>query len=90
MRLRFAYNLGNGSETVTAGPMAIVGYEIENRTKVSRLAADGIGLVDMTDLAYRQLVLEGRYTGTLDEFRTALVDIDPVEVDDPTLPVGGA
>ena len=38
MRMTFALDLGNGIETVEVGPMAIIGYETENRTKVSRLA----------------------------------------------------
>lgn len=84
MKLAFVYDRGQGEETTTVGPMAIVGYELENRTKISKLAETGIGMADMTDLVFRQLELEGRITGTLEEFRRSLIDIDPIAPDDPT------
>jgi len=78
------FETATGSETVIVGPMAIIGYETENRTKLSRVAETGFGVTDMTDLAWRQLVLENRVSGTLDEFRLSLIDIDPVTEPDPT------
>lgn len=84
MKLSFTYDRGQGEESTTVGPMAIVGFELENKTKISRLADTGIGMGDMTDLVFRQLELEGRVTGTLDEFRRSLIDIDPIAPDDPT------
>jgi hypothetical protein len=83
MKMTFRYDDGTGIQTVTAGPMAIVGYETANKTKISRLT-DGIGVVDMTDLAWRQLRLEGRTTLDLDAWRETLVDIDPIAAEDPT------
>lgn len=83
MRLTFTIDRGAGPELVTVGPAAQVAYEVENRTKISRLA-DGIGIGDMTDLAYRQLVVEGRVECDLDTFRRQLVDIDPTDASDPT------
>jgi hypothetical protein len=83
MRMTFAYDLGNGVEHVEVGPMAIIGYETDNRTKISRLAAEGFGITDMTDLAWRQLRLENRTGLDLDGFRGALRDIDPVVDTDP-------
>ena len=83
MRMTFKIDSGSGPQVVTVGPMAIVAWEQENRTKVSRLAEDGIGVSDMTDLVYRQLKLEGKALGTLDEWRTGLVDIDPEATPDP-------
>lgn len=83
MKLTFRIDRGHGPEDVVVGPMAQVAYEVENRTKLSRLA-DGIGVVDMTDLVYRQLDLEGKAGGSLEEFRRTLVDIDPTDASDPT------
>ncbi len=84
MRMTFALDLGNGVENVEVGPMAIIGWETENRTKVSRLAQEGFGITDMTDLSWRQLRLENRTELDLDGFRKALRDIDPVIDMDPT------
>ena len=84
MRLEFTYDKGNGIETTVVGPMAIIGYEQENRTKISKLAESGIGMGDMTELVWRQRKLEGHESESLEEFRLALVDIDPVPIDDPT------
>jgi hypothetical protein len=75
--MTFKIDNGSGEQIVTVGPMAIVAWEQENRTKVSRLVEDGIGVSDMTDLVYRQLKLEGKPLGTLDEWRASLLDIDP-------------
>lgn len=84
MKITVAVDYGKGLETVTASPMAIIGWEKENRTKISNLATNGIGVTDLADLAYRQLHLEGKFPGTLEEFERSLVDIDPVaEESDP-------
>jgi hypothetical protein len=83
MILTLAFDRGQGEELVRVGPMAQVAYEVENRTKISKLV-DGIGVVDMTDLAYRQLVVEGRAPASLADFRTSLVDINPVDASDPS------
>ena len=84
MRLAFQYDKGNGIETTVVGPMAIIGYEQENRTKISRLAESGVGMGDMTELVWRQRKLEGHESESLEEFRLSLLDIDPVAVADPT------
>lgn len=83
MKLTFSIDRGAGRELITVGPMAQVAYEVENRTKISRLA-DGIGVSDMTDLVYRQLVLDGREVGSLDDFRRTLADIDPSDTEGPS------
>lgn len=86
MKLAFEIDRGQGAEIVTVGPAAIVGYELHNKTKVSRLAETGIGVTDMTELVWRQLEIDGNDPGTLDVFRRSLVDIDPVAVENPTPP----
>jgi hypothetical protein len=78
VKITVAVDYGKGSEIVTASPMAIIGWEKENGTKISNLASEGIGLSDLAELAYRQLKLEGKVTGTLDEFERSLIDLDPV------------
>lgn len=88
MRLTLRLETAAGEQTVVVGPMAICGWEQEHRTKVSKLAETGIGMTDMTELAWRQLKLEGKDVGELDAWRATLLDMDPV-VDDPTsLPAG--
>lgn len=84
MRMTFEYDAGNGRERVEVGPMAIIGYEVANKTKVSKLASDGFGIVDMSELVWRQLKIDGRTTVELDAFRGSLVDLDPVVSADPT------
>lgn len=83
MRLAISFDLGSGEQTTTVSPFAIIGYEREHRTKISKLATEGIGLGDMAELAWRQLQLEGVYTGDLDSFERQLVDVN-VAVTDPT------
>jgi len=90
MKLSFTFERGEGVEHVTVGPMAIVGYELNNKTKVSTLATTGIGVTDMTELVWRQLELDGREPGSLDSFRRSLVDIDPLAPENPTPPGEGA
>ena len=90
MKLSFTFERGEGVERVTVGPMAIVGYELNNKTKVSTLATTGIGVTDMTELVWRQLELDGREPGSLDSFRRSLVDIDPLAPENPTPPGEGA
>ena len=84
MRMTFAVDYGQGVTEVDVSPKAIIGYEIANKTKISRIASDGFGLVDMSDLAWRQLTIEGRFAGDLEAFRSALRELDPVVVADPT------
>ena len=84
MKITVEVDYGKGPEIVTASPMAIIGWEKENRTKISNLASNGIGVCDLADLAYRQLKLEGKVTGSLEDFEKSLIDIDPVsEESDP-------
>ena len=84
MRMTFAVDYGSGVTEVEVSPKAVIGYEIANKTKISRIASEGFGLVDMSDLVWRQLTIEGRYTGDLDAFRSSLRELDPVVVGDPT------
>lgn len=86
MRITLGVDYGDGPTTVVVTPLAIIGYERANRTKLSKLASDGFGISDMADLAWRQLVIERRYTGTLDEFEGALIDVEVGPSDDPTSP----
>lgn len=81
MKLTIGVDYGNGPVEVTVSPFAVIGWEKDNRTKVSRLAADGIGYTDLADLAWRQLNLDGRFPGSLDEFERKLVTIEPVSND---------
>ena len=81
MKISMMVDYGNGPEKVTASPMAIIGWEKENRTKLSNLASEGIGVSDLAELAYKQLKLEGKAPGTLEEFERSLIDIDPVSED---------
>lgn len=89
MRLVFRYQLRGGEpESVTVEPFAIIGYEREHRTKIQSLARDGVGLGDMAELVWRQLTADGTYTGDLDAFERAIVDVGPPEEPppDPTSP----
>lgn len=84
MRLALRVDLGSGPVDVLVSPLAIIGWERDNRTKISALAQDGIGMSDMADLAWRQLKAQGKYEGDFEQFAAALVDLDPVAEVDPT------
>lgn len=84
MKLTIAVDYGNGPVEVTVSPFAVIGWEKEHRTKVSRLASDGIGFADLAELSWRQLTLDGRYTGDLEGFERKLSVIEPVTAADPT------
>jgi hypothetical protein len=82
--MKFSIDRGKGEELIDVGPAAIVEWETENRTKVSRLT-DGIGVGDMTDLVFRQLKISGdQGVSDLDSFRKSLLDIDPRIGTDPS------
>lgn len=81
MKLVIQYDVGNGTETVTAGPAAFIGWELANSTKASRLASDGIGIADLSELAWRQLCIQNPETPPLEVWRRQLVDITPTQSD---------
>lgn len=81
MKLSIRVDLGDGPLEVNVSPYAVIGWEKEHRTKVSKLAQDGIGFADLSELAWRQLELEHRYTGDLDSFERKLVTIEPASSD---------
>lgn len=81
MKLCIRVDVGEGVQEVTISPYAIIGWEKEHRTKISRLVSDGIGFTDLADLAWRQLELENRYTGDLQGFERKLTIIEPVATD---------
>lgn len=85
MKLGFKYDIGQGTKDITISPRAIIGYELDNRTKISRLV-DGIGISDMADLVWRQVVIDGTFSGSMTEFINVLVDINPDITPDPTSP----
>jgi len=84
VKLTIRVDLGEGPVEVAVSPFAIIGWEKENRTKVSRLASDGIGFGDLAELAWRQMTLENRVTGDLETFERQLGAIEPVNAPDPT------
>lgn len=81
MKLSIRVDLGEGPLELVVSPYAVIGWEKEHRTKISRLASDGIGFSDLSELAWRQLELEGRYSGELDTFERKLTLIEPVQSD---------
>lgn len=85
MQLGISYNVGEGTQTVVAGPAAFIGWELANGTKASKLATDGIGIADLSELAWRQLQLTDPDLPPLEVWRKKLTDIQPTQVD-PTQP----
>lgn len=81
MKLSIRVDVGDGPVDVTVSPFAIIGWEKEHRTKVSKLASDGVGYADLAELAWRQLTLENRYSGDLDSFERKLIVIEPINSD---------
>lgn len=84
MKLAIRLDIGDGPLDITVSPYAVIGWEREHRTKVSKLASEGIGYGDLAELAWRQLELERRYSGDLDSFERKLVAIEPINATDPT------
>ena len=52
MQLRISVDTGDGPTEVTALPWHIMLWERRAKTKVSRIAADGLGMDDIAYLAY--------------------------------------
>lgn len=84
MKLGIQYDTGAGPKTVVAGPFAFIEWEKANGTKASKLAQEGIGISDLSELAWRQLCEEQPDTPPLEVWRKSLVDIQPALVPDPT------
>lgn len=84
MKLGIRVDIGEGATELIVSPYAIIGWEKEHNTKVSRLVADGIGFSDLAELSWRQLRLENRYSGDLDSFEKRLEVVEPYEVENPT------
>ena len=80
MKLGISYDVGAGSQSVTVGPAAFIGWELANNTKASRLATEGIGIADLSELAWRQLVLADDTTPPLEVWRKSLKDISPADI----------
>lgn len=83
MFLGIQYDTGNGPQLVNAGPAAFIGWELANGTKASKLASDGIGIADLSELAWRQLQLDNQDTPPLEVWRRQLRDIQPVTAEGP-------
>jgi hypothetical protein len=84
VRIAFTYDTGTGSTVAVIAPLAIIEYEREHRTKISRLATDGVGVGDMAELVWRQLRNTGSTDLGLEEWQKLLVDIGPADAPDPT------
>lgn len=84
MRLVIRVDYGRGPLDVSIMPRAFIGYEKANKTKMSALANDGIGISDLAELAWRQLVIDETFTGPLAEFEDLLLDVEPVSEENPT------
>lgn len=83
MRFTLRVDDGTGPRDVTVGPAALCGWEAEHGRSVVELASS-IGMLEMTELAYRQLTLDGAQLPELDRWRAQLVDLEPVSAPDPT------
>lgn len=81
MKLSIRVDYGQGPTEVTVSPYAVIAWEKEHRTKVSKLAQDGIGFSDLAELSWRQLDLENRFSGDLDSFERKLVSLEPINSD---------
>ena len=89
MQLKMNITTASGSQAVAIRPKAIVGWELKHSRKISELA-QGIGMSDMSWLAWRQLTDEGSTSSSFDEWLDGLVDVEPI-VEDPTgLPEGAS
>jgi hypothetical protein len=58
MELQLRLQVGDTTHEVTSGPWHIMLWERRYKTKISRIQTDGLGLEDMTYMAYE--VLKGR------------------------------
>ena len=82
MQLKMNITTASGARAVAIRPKAIVGWELKHGRKISELA-QGIGMSDMSRLAWRQLTDEGSTSSSFDERLDELVDVEPI-VEDPT------
>jgi hypothetical protein len=76
---------GNPPVPVVVTPAAWIRWERRNKSKVSNMERDGIGMEDMAYLAYESLPGDGR-PATFDEYVVTLVEISPGAPERPTSP----
>ena len=87
MKLGLTYDLGEGEQTATVGPLAQVKWEGRTKKKIGDIA-NGMAMTDLVGLLLEQLRVEGNIPdGAVNEATLAglLVDINPVDLSaDPT------
>ena len=87
MKLGLAYDLGDGEQTVTVGPLAQVKWELRTKKKIGDIA-NGMAMTDLVGLLLEQLKVDETVpVGAVNEQTLAgmLADINPVDLTaDPT------
>lgn len=81
MKLVIGIDRGEGMETVSTTPRAIIEWERKTKSKISNLS-NGIGLEDLAMLAWFTLGTPGSFN----DFMDSLVDVEPLADDDPNSP----
>ena len=85
MQLKMQITTTTESKLVAIRPRAIVGWELKHGKKISDLA-NGIGVSDMSWLAWKQLQDELSTTMSYDDWLESLIDIEPQVEENPTVP----
>jgi hypothetical protein len=75
MKVAFSIDTGEGSETITAGPAAIIMWERATKRRMSELA-DGVGMEDLARLCWEQLRIEGRTNVKFDDWIKTILDLN--------------
>jgi hypothetical protein len=78
MKVPFQIEYDGKTETVVAGPLAIVQYERQTKKAISSWA-DGPTFEDLALLAYLQLKIEKKVTGEFDEFLETLEGLNETD-----------
>lgn len=79
----------DGTRVLTTRPWTVRSWELRNKTKVSRIATEGIGLDDYLWMAWRQMTDDGVLSVPFEAWGPTVIDVSLEEddrADHPTNP----
>lgn len=77
MRVSLKFDRGDGPEELPIGPQAMVAWELKTKSKISKIADDGLGVDDLVTMLWEQLRVDGSAPTSRADLLASLVDIEP-------------
>lgn len=81
MRLGLKFDRGDGVETRSVGPQAMVAWELKSKSKMSKVESDGLGMDDLVTMLFEQMRVDGDAPASRAELLASLVDVEPTTPD---------